>query len=206
MAVTFTPTTVANPAGAQGSYPLTQVAGHEGMIADLQAYVSRSFRNQSGAAIPFGVLVATDNTPTSNDQYAVEIASAATGIVGLAVSSLTMEGVSGSSAYTPNPTPVYSDGRVGYPDKETVNVVSKGVVWVYTTEAVALGDAVRFWKVDNTGSVAGSFLGRFAKTSVTNKTIAITAGARWLSETTGAGLVLLELDIPSCVFSADTGA
>ena len=204
MAVSFTPTTVSNPSGAQGTYPQTLVKGHEGMIADLQAYVSRSYRNQSGAAIPFGVLVATDNDPTSNDAYAVEIATGATGIVGLAVSTLTMEGVSGSSAYTPSPTPVYSDGRVGYPDKQTINVLSKGVVWVYTTEAIALGDAVRFWDTANTGSVAGSFLGRFCKTASTTKTTAITAGARWLSETSGAGLVLLELDLPAATFAADS--
>lgn len=206
MAVTFTATTVSNPTGAQGSYPLREVAGHEGMIADLQAYVCRSFRNQSGVAIPYGVLVMTDNSPSSNDPLAVEIATGVSNVQGLAVSSLVSEGASLGMTYTPNPTPVYSDGRVGYADKQTVNVVSKGVVWVYTTEAIALGDAVRFWKVANTGSVAGSLLGRFAKTSVNNKTVAITAGARWLSETSGAGLVLLELDIPACTFAADTGA
>lgn len=204
MAVIFTATTVANPAGAQGSYPLTQVVGHEGMIADLQAYVSRSFRNQTGAAIPYGVLVATDNTPTSNDALAVEIATGVTNIQGLAISSMVLEGVSGGSAYTPNPTPVYSDGRVGYPDKETLNVVSKGVVWVYSTAAVALGDAVRFFKADHSGTVSGAALGRFTKTAVANKTVAITAGARWLSETSAAGLVLLEIDIPSMTYSADT--
>ncbi len=204
MAVTFTATTVANPAGAQGSYPLTQVVGHEGMIADLQAYVSRSFRNQTGAAIPYGVLVATDNTPTSNDALAVEIATGVTNVQGLAISSMVLEGVSGSSSYTPNPTPVYSDGRVGYPDKETLNVVSKGVVWVYSTAAIALGDAVRFFKADHSGTVSGAFLGRFTKTAVATKTIAITAGARWLSETSGAGLVLLEIDIPSMTYSADS--
>ena len=37
MAVSFTPTVVSNPAGAQGSYPLELTVGHEGMIADLQA-------------------------------------------------------------------------------------------------------------------------------------------------------------------------
>ncbi len=74
MAVTFTATTVTNPTGAQGSYPLREVVGHEGMLADLQAYVCRSYRNQSGAAIPFGVLVQTDNSPTSNDALAVKIA------------------------------------------------------------------------------------------------------------------------------------
>lgn len=204
MAVTFTPTVVTNPAGAQGSYPLTHTVGHEGMIADLQAYVTRSYVNQSGAALPFGVLVMTDNSPTSNDPFAVEIATGATGIVGLTVSSLHFEGASLGSTYTPNPTPIYSDGRYGYPDKEAVSVLSKGVAWVYTTEAVALGDAVRFWDTANAPTVAGAFLGRFCKTASTTKTTAITAGARWLSETTAAGLVLLELDLPAATFAADS--
>ncbi len=203
MAVTFTATTVTNPTGAQGSYPLREVAGHEGMLADLQAYVCRSYRNQSGAAIPYGVLVATDNSPTSNDALAVEVASGTTLIQGITVSSQVLEGASLGSAYTPVPTPVYSDGRYGYPDKETVNVVSKGVVWVYSATAIALGDAVRFYNADHSGTVTGAFLGRFTKTAVANKTVAIT-GARWLSETTAAGLVLLEIDIPGMTYSADT--
>ena len=202
MAVSFTATTVTNPLGAQGSYPLREVAGHEGMIADLQAYVCRSYRNQSGAAIPFGVLVMTDNAPTSNDQFAVEIASGTSNIQGIAVSSLVTEGASGGMVYTPVPTPVYSDGRIGYPDKETVNVVSKGVVMVYSAEAIALGDAVRFYKADYSGTTAGAYLGRFGKTAVATKTVAIT-GARWVSETTAAGLVLLEIDIPGMTYSAD---
>jgi len=203
MAVTFTATTVANPSGAQGSYPLREVAGHEGMLADLQAYVCRSYRNQSGAAIPYGVLVQTDNSPTSNDALAVKIAEDATLIQGLAVSSQVLEGASLGSTYTPNPTPVYSDGRYGYPNTETVNVVSKGVIWVYSATAIALGDAVRFYNADHSGTVTGAFLGRFTKTAVANKTVAIT-GARWLSETTAAGLVLLEIDIPGMTYSADT--
>lgn len=202
MAVTFTPTVVSNPSGVQGIYPQTQDVAHEGMIADLQAYVSRSFRNQSGAAIPFGALCKIDNAPTTNDALAIELATGATLNVGIAVSSMTMEGVSGGSVYTPVPTPVYSDGRIGYPDKETVNILSKGVIWVHTTEAVALGDAVRFWDTDNSGTVAGAFLGRFCKTASTTKTTLI-GGARWLSETSGAGLVLLEIDIPASTFTAD---
>jgi hypothetical protein len=203
MAVTFTATTVSNPTGAQGSYPLREVVGHEGMLADLQAYVCRSYRNQSGAALPYGVLVATDNSPTSNDALAVEIAAGTTLIQGIAVSSQVLEGASSGQSYTPVPTPVYSDGRFGYPDKETVNVVSKGVVWVYSTAAIALGDAVRFFKADHSGTVAGAFLGRFTKTAVATKTVEITAGARWLSETSAAGLVLLEIDIPGMTYSAD---
>jgi hypothetical protein len=203
MAVSFTPTTVSNPEGAQGTYPQTLKKGHEGMVADLQAYVSRSYRNQSGAAIPFGVLVMTDNTPTSNDPFAVDIATGATGIVGLSISTLTMEGQSGGSAYVPNPTPLAADGRVGYPDKQTMNVLSKGVVWVYSTEAIALGDAVRYWDTAHHPTVAGAFHGRFCKSASGTRTTAITAGARWLSETTSAGLVLLELDLPAAAFAAD---
>ena len=203
MAVTFTATTVSNPSGAQGSYPLSLVKGHEGMLADLQAYVCRSYRNQSGAALPYGVLVATDNTPSTNDPLAVEIATGTTLIQGMAVSSQVLEGASLGSSYTPVPTPVYSDGRFGYPNTETVNVVSKGVIWVYSATAIALGDAVRFYNADHSGTVTGAFLGRFTKTAVANKTVAIT-GARWLSETTAAGLVLLEIDIPGMTYSADT--
>lgn len=203
MAVSFTATTVSNPTGAQGSYPLREVAGHEGMLADLQAYVCRSYRNQSGAAIPYGVFVSTDNSPSSNDALAVEIATGTTLIQGIAVSSQVLEGASLGSSYTPVPTPVYSDGRYGYPDKETVNVVSKGVIWVYSVDAIAIGDAVRFYKADYTGTTAGAFLGRFGKTAVATKTIAVT-GARWVSETTAGGLALLEIDIPSMTYSADS--
>jgi hypothetical protein len=206
MAVTFTPTTVTNPFGVQGSYPLELIPGHEGMVADLQAYVSRSYYNQSGAAIPFGSLVATDNTPSSNDPFAVALATSGTGVVGLAIDGLTFEGVSGSSAYTPNPTNIIGDGsaRVGYPDTQTVNVLSKGVVWVYSTAAIALGDDVRFFGVDHSGTVDGAYVGRFTDTAVAGKTFALTGGARWLSETAGAGLALLEFDLPGVTFTADT--
>ena len=108
MAITFTATTVSNPSGAQGSYPLDLTAGHEGMLADLQAYVCRSYRNQSGAAIPYGVLVQTDNSPASNDPYAVELVSGVSNIQGMAISSQVLEGASLGSSYTPNPTPARS--------------------------------------------------------------------------------------------------
>ncbi|NBT50756.1 MAG: hypothetical protein EBV86_03370 [Marivivens sp.] len=203
MAVSFTDTSVANPSGAQGSYPLELVAGHEGMLADLQSYVSRSYVNQSGAAVPFGVLVATDNSPTSNDALAVEIATGTTLIAGIAISTAAQEGASAGQAYTPNPTPIYSDGRLGYANGKTMNVMSKGVCWVYTMEAVALGDSVRFYNAENSGVAADALLGRFGKTAVSSKTTEITSGARWLSETSGAGLALLELDIPGAAYSAD---
>jgi hypothetical protein len=203
MATTFTATTVANPIGAQGTYPQREGVGHEGMIADLQAYVTRSYFNQSGAAIPFGVPCMTDNNPTTLDQYAIEQATGATLIVGLTVDTLIHEGVSGSQAYIPNPSPLASDGRMGYASGQAVNILSKGVIWVWSAVAVSLGDAVRFYKVDHSGTIATAYLGRWGKTAVANKTIAVTSGARWLSETSAAGLALLEFDLPGATFSAD---
>ena len=205
MAVTFTNTIVNNPEGVQGSYPQELVAGHEGMLADLQAYVSRSYRNQTGAAIPFGRLVATDSSPASNDAYAVELAGGVNGIVGITIDSLTFETVS-QPVYNRDPSPIRTDAEgtehVGYPDKQSLNVMSKGVIWVYTVEAVSLGDDVRAFISDQSGSTSGADQGRFGSTASAGNTVAI-AGARWLSETTGAGLALLELDIPASTFTAD---
>lgn len=207
MAVTFTNTIVTNPDGVQGDYPLELVVGHEGMLADLQAYVSRSYRNQTGACIPFGRLLQIDNTPTTNDVYAVELAAGATNIVGISIDSLTFEAVEDkNSAYTGNPTWIREDAEgekhVGYPDKQTLNVMSKGVIWVYTVEAVALGDDVRAFISDQSGTTSGADQGRFGSTASAGNTVLI-GGARWLSETTEAGLALLELDIPASTFTAD---
>ena len=206
MAVTFVNTIVVDPDGVQGDYPQELVAGHEGMLADLQAYVSRSYRNQTGACIPFGRLVATDNTPATNDVYAVELAGGADGIVGITIDSFTFEAV-GQPVYTRDPSPIREDAEgtehVGYPDKQSLNVMSKGVIWVHTVEAVELGDDVRAFITDYSGTTSGADQGRFGTTAVASNTVLI-GGARWLSETTEAGLVLLELDIPASTFTADT--
>ena len=206
MAVTFTNTIVSDPDGVQGSYPLDLVVGHEGMLADLQAYVSRSYRNQTGAAIPFGRLVATDDT-TGNDVYAVKLADAATGVVGITIDCFAFEAVEGkNSTYTGNPTWLRTDAEgiehVGYPDKQTLNVMSKGVIWVYTVEAVSMGDDVRAYVADYSATTTGADQGRFGSTAAAGNTVLI-GGARWLSETTEAGLALLELDIPASTFTAD---
>jgi hypothetical protein len=207
MAVTFTNTIVSDPDGVQGNYPQELVVGHEGMLADLQAYVSRSYRNQTGACIPFGRLLQTDNDPTTNDVYAVELAAGADNIVGISIDSLTFEAVEKkNSHYTGIPTWLREDAEgeshVGYPDKQTLNVMSKGVIWVYTVEAVSLGDDVRAFIADYSATTSGADIGRFGSSAVASNTVLI-SGARWLSETTEAGIAMLELDIPASTFTAD---
>lgn len=202
MALTFTPTVVPNPIGVQGDYPLEMDLGIEGAIADLQAYVSRSFRNQSGAVIPFGALVSTDNTPTTNDQFAVELANTAglPLVVGLA-SHVNIFETSAGGTYPTNPASVDAAGRPGYPNLQTVSVISKGVVWVYAVGPVALHDPVRYFGADATPGTPGGYIGRWGTAAVATRTSRVTAGARWLSETAVPGLVQLEIDIPTLIFA-----
>ena len=113
MAITYTTTTVANPSGAQGSYPLELTNGHEGLIADLQAYVSRSYTNETSAVIPYGHAVIIDGAATSGLGAKLPAGASATDVLGIAVDSNVFENVSGT--YTPVPTNKTTDGRIGYP-------------------------------------------------------------------------------------------
>jgi hypothetical protein len=203
MPVAFTPTTVANPTGVQGSYPLSMAPGREGSLADLQAYVSRSYVNQGAAAIPFGAFAMIDTT-AGRDPLAVMPAAGNNTfarIVGIAVDSNTYEGNQGG-IYTRTPSPLAADGRMGYPQSQMVNVLSKGVIWVFACEAVTLASPVHFFHTDRSGTIPGAFVGRFHASAAAGFTATV-AGARWLSRTTAAGLALLEIDMPGLTFTAN---
>jgi hypothetical protein len=196
MAVTYSESLVSNPAGAQGAYPQTLTRGHEGMLGDLQAYVSRSYRNETGAVIPFGHAVLQNGSGTADASAKLPAGASATNIVGIALDSNTFE---------VNADAKTADGRVGYPDKETVNVLSKGVVYVYSKDAIAVGDAVRLYHTDGASAASdGSYKGRFGKTAAAGKTFEVTAGARWLSSCAAGGIALLEIDLPGLAVTADT--
>ena len=204
MAVTFTDTNVSNPSGAQGAYPLSLTNGHEGLIADLQAYVSRSYTNESSAVIPYGHAVIIDGSATSGLGAKLPAGASATDVLGIAVDSNVFENAA-QSTYTSTPSNKTADGRVGYPEKQMVNVISKGVVFVYTTDAVALGDAVRIYHTDSASAASnGGYAGRFAKDAEAGKSFLVTAGARWLSAASAGSIALLEIDIPTLTVTADT--
>ncbi len=207
MPVTFTPTTVTSPIGVQGSYPLTSAGAHEGMLANLNSYDSFTGINQTSAALPFGALVQVD-TAGGRDDNAMTLSTGVTGNFGILADSFTFEGVaSGNASYLSSGIPgsnLAADGRPGYPNRKSLNVIRRGQIWVYVTEAVALTDAVRFWDTDHSGTVAGAFLGRFCKTASGTRTTLFTNGARWITKTTGAGLAVLEIAMAAATFTADT--
>lgn len=82
-----------------------------------------------------------------------------------------------------------ADGVVAYPDKATASVLRKGKVWVPVTAAVAI-DGVAFF--DN-GSTPGSE-GQF--NSVDDGTTDAVPGGVFRTSTSGAGLAVLELNLP----------
>jgi hypothetical protein len=204
MPISFTPTTVANPSGVQGSYPLSMAPGQEGSLADLQAYVSRSYVNQHTAAIANGAFVMIDTTAGRDPLAVMPAAGAGTlaRIVGLAVEANTYEG-STAGVYTRTPSPITADGRMGYAPTQMVNVLSKGVIWVYACEAVTFASPVHFFHTDRSGTIPGAFVGRFHASAAAGFTATV-GGARWVSRTSAAGLALLEIDMPGTTFTANT--
>lgn len=79
-----------------------------------------------------------------------------------------------------------------YADTETVPVVRKGRIAVTVEEAVSDGDDVYFRVVAAGAEEAGAFRVSADGTD----TIQISAGARWVSETAGAGIAVLEINLP----------
>ena len=196
MTVSYTDTTVSNPEGAQGSYPLAQTKGHEGMLADLQAYVSRSYRNESGAVVPFGHLLIQNGSGTVDASGKLLAGASATDVVGLALD---------SNTFTIDADAKTADGRVGYKAKATMNVLTKGVAYVFSKDAIAMGDAVRVYHTDGASAAStGAYAGRFGKTAAAGKTFEVTAGARWLSSCAAGGIAQLEIDVNALAVSADT--
>ena len=188
MAVTFT-TSAGSAGGVQSSYALELTAALEGQFADIADNSVSTFVNETGAVIAYGGLGVVNTA----------------GSVGNSVKTIaaTTDTVAGVVALTyVDETATDSNSRPGVKDDQAVNVLSKGVVAVFCTEAVDLTDSVRVYHATNTGSTAGAHPGRFAATAVSGKT-AVLSGARWVSKTTTAGIALLELNGPDFSLTAD---
>lgn len=193
MTISYSESLVSSPAGVQGSYPQNLTRGHEGMLGDLQAYVSRSYMNETGAVIPFGHAVLANASGVADQSAKLPAGASASGVIGIALDSNTFK------------AEATADGRKGYPGSQAMNIASKGVVYVFSKDAIAVGDAVRLYHTDGvSASSTGAYAGRFGKTAAAGKTFEVTAGARWLSSCAAGGIALLEIDIPGVAVNADT--
>jgi len=86
-----------------------------------------------------------------------------------------------------------SAGVVEYADKEPVNVLRRGVVWVQAEEAIDPDSDSVFCRYASGGG--GTVIGRFRTDADTASAVAVT-GAIFLTSTAAAGLVKIEINFP----------
>ena len=99
----------------------------------------------------------------------------------------TFEGI---SVQTNKPTP-NATGIALYEAGEEITVLRKGRIWVYTEVAVAVNDPVFLRHTTNAALLAGDF----RNDADTARADAIT-NARFVTATTAAGLVQVEINLP----------
>ena len=166
------------------------------MLGNATAYTALAYENETGAVIPFGHAVLNNGSGTADLSAKLPAGASATQVVGIALDSLTF--VLDDNAKT-------ADGRKGYPAQKALNVLSEGIAYVYSKDAIAVGDAVRLYHTDGASAASdGSYKGRFGKTAVAGKTFEVTSGARWLSSCAAGGIALLEIDAAALAVTADT--
>jgi hypothetical protein len=186
MAVTFTTSGTASAGGVQQSYALIHAALLEGQLSDIRDNTISTCINETAVVQPFGDLQVYNVAGTvANSATTI---SGATGTV-LGVNILTYV----------DETAVNGDARPGVKINQVMNVANEGAVAVYVTGTVTPASPVRvLYSASGTGK-AGQFSHAFAS----GKTVRL-SNARFLTSTTGSGLVVLELNGPSFTLSADS--
>lgn len=147
-------------------------AGMPGLLADLRDQLVESFAAEGH--VPFGRAVLAG----TNKEKQVVLAEAG---------GATFRGV---SVHT-HAGATHEDG--GYKDTETVNVLRRGMLWVEVTEAVEADDPAFY--INAPGSGDEDTAGKFTDTD-DGTSVAVPGGGVFRSSTTGAGLALLEFNLP----------
>jgi hypothetical protein len=150
--------------------------GREGAIADISAtrIASRACEGAAGIKPGRGV---TKGTAVGQ----AELPNASGDITG---------GVfEGISLWIPGREPGGDDGQ--YEDEETMPVLRRGVVWVYAEDAVTYGAQPYCRYVAGAGEEYGTF-----RSNADTADAAAVPTAQWRSTTAGAGLALLEINLP----------
>lgn len=182
MAITFNTTAGTLTTGIQTAYPIEHGKAFEGMLSDTSLTDTITLANVGPGAAFFGHLIVASGAGCALVSGAAQVP------LGIATSSKTFEDGPAKEA----------DGRVGYPVQYVVNILRRGRIWVYTHEAVSVGDVVRVFH----SAAPGKTVGRFGKTATAGKT-AVLSNAEFLSSTTGAGLAIVEINGANLTLTAD---
>lgn len=182
MAVSFNSNAGVPGRSVQSAYEINIDALRIGQVATLQDTQFTTGINETGGVIPWGFAVVADSSGT--DDKAVKI------ISGSGDKFLGIAGI--SNTFVPEQD---ANGLYGYPSVENVNVLYRGAIAVSVNAAVAYGGDVYVRHTTSGNSRAGTF----EATSGTGRSKV--ANARYLSDTTGAGLAVVELNGPSLTLS-----
>lgn len=158
---------------SQTSYSNELEVARNGLLADLGSQDVLSFVAEE--EIPFGHAVLPGTDPEKQ-----VLLPAVSGDVAL---------INGVAASTHAIESDRSGNEPSYKEKDMVNVMHKGRIWVKTEEAVVVGDDVyvRY-------AAGGNGPGAFGKTSGTSERAQL-VGAKWLRGAAIDGLALLEIDL-----------
>lgn len=163
---------------SQTAYTVDPAVGFRGLLGDPNDdSFAIPLSNGAAAAVGFGIMVRRDVT-NPEDQFDVF---SATGQdpVGVLVHTQAQQ------------NPNLAD-PLGVDLLEPASVLRRGRVWVAVEEAVAVGDPVFF---RHTAGGGGSEIGAFRNDADTATCDQVTQAA-WLQGSAGAGVALLELNIP----------
>lgn len=153
----------------QTSYSQNMPVAVAGMLGDLRDHTIESYAAEGDTGFGLGVIAGTDAT-----KQAKKPAGAGGVFRGVTVHEQAQE-------------QALSTGAVVYADGDAMNVLRKGLIWVVTAGAVAI-DVPAFFV--NSGSDAGKF------DDLDDGSTDAVPGGVFRSATTGAGLALLEINLP----------
>lgn len=184
MAVTFS-----GAAGAAGGVQQTYTLQHdpllEGQLSDIRDNTIGTYVNETGSVLAFGNVVtyASGGTVPNSTK---NLGGVGESVVGVNVLTYVDE------------TATDANNRIGVKNRQVVNVANQGAVAVYVYGAVNPSTPVR---VIHTSS-GTEYAGRFRAAAASGRT-AVLSNARYLTSTTGNGLVILELNGPSFTLTAN---
>jgi hypothetical protein len=173
--------------GVGRDYPMQMAIGRIGELADISGSRIISGSNETTGVLPFGVPLVRNSSGVLPNS--AQVAAAAGAILGISVLTDVQE-LSHRDAATP-----YQQGiHPGY----AVNILKEGAIYIEVFEAVAPGEALRYFK-------SGTNAGKWGKTASAGNSLNLAAGA-WEIERGAAagGLLVLRVNAPAALtFTAD---
>lgn len=179
MALIFTNTASTVDDGAQISYPMGMDLGIPGQIATTGDTRILSGNNETGNRIAYGVPLGLNSSGVLPNS--VQTRTTAGAVIGISAR---------SHVFEKNGPPGYEDG---IPSGSAVNILTGGFIFLPVWEAVAIGDALRFFK-------SGANAGLWGKTASAGNSLLFPAGNWSIRKGAGAGQVIqVEFNFPAGV-------